>query len=64
MCIVPNLVGLTTSAAVDRWATNGFTTPISFNPPMTPSYKIGWQSLAAGSSQVCTVGISVSDVAP
>ena len=47
-----------------RWATVGFTTPISFNPPMTPSYKIGWQSLAAGSSQLGAGGISVSNVTP
>jgi hypothetical protein len=64
-CIVPNLVGVNTNTASANWTLAGFTTPVTFLDPLTkPPWKVGWQSLTAGGSVLCTSGISVAQVAP
>lgn len=61
MCTVPTLVGLNTNTAVSTWTAAGFTSTITFVDALTkPPWKIGWQSTAAGVSELCTSGISVS----
>lgn len=62
-CIVPDLVGETLSAATAVWSAAGFSGSITADPPMQPNQRIGWQSLAAGSPESCSSGITVRKVA-
>ena len=63
-CQVISLIGENSANAQVLWSTAGFTGTVSFSPSVPPHYKIGWQSLAAGDSVLCTSGIAVQDVAP
>jgi hypothetical protein len=41
-----------------------FTGTITYAPNPPPSYPIAWQSLTAGTTVLCTSGITVAQVAP
>ena len=61
-CIVPNLVGLATNQAPNKWNNQAnFTSSLIFNPLVGPgnNYSIGHQSLAAGTSWVCSTTMTV-----
>lgn len=61
-CTVPDYKNVTTSFSIQTtWTAAGFLTPVIFNPARPPEYKITKQSLAAGSSQLCTATITVFD---
>jgi hypothetical protein len=59
MCTVPSLIGFPSSSAQSRWSSAGFTGTVTVQPPVQPAYKVGWQSLTAGASELCTSGITV-----
>ena len=61
---VVSLVGTNTSNAQAAWRTAGFTGTVIFAPAPPPQYKIGWQSLAAGTDVACTSNITVQPTAP
>jgi hypothetical protein len=61
-CTVPTLIGETATQAPAIWATAGFTGPITFDPPMQPNQRIGWQSLDPGTTEPCSSGITVGKV--
>jgi hypothetical protein len=58
-CIVPSLIGETASEAPAIWSAAGFTGLLTFDSPMQPNQRIGYQSLVAGSSEPCSSGIAV-----
>ena len=58
-CIVPNLIGVTASQAPSIWAAAGFTGSITFDPPMQPNQRIGFQSLVPDSFEPCSSEITV-----
>ena len=64
MCTVPSLINVPSSSAQVRWLNAGFTGTVIFEPPVPPPYKIAWQSLTAGTSELCTSGITVRSTAP
>jgi hypothetical protein len=64
ICTVIKLVGTNTSNAQVAWNTAGFTGTVVFSPVPPPQYKIGGQSLAAGTDVPCTSGITVQATAP
>jgi len=64
MCTVPSLITVQSSAAPSHWLNAGFTGIVIFEPPVPPGYKIAWQSLTAGTSELCTSGITVRSTAP
>jgi DnaJ domain len=64
MCTVPSLINAPSTSAQSRWLSAGFTGTVIFEPAVPPSYKILWQSLAAGTSALCTSGITVRSTAP
>jgi curved DNA-binding protein CbpA len=64
MCTVPSLINFPTSSAQSRWSNAGFTGTVIFEPPVPPVYKILSQSLTAGTSELCTSGITVRPTAP
>jgi hypothetical protein len=64
ICTVVDLVGVNSSNAQLAWNTAGFTGTVLFSPVPPPQYKIGWQSLAAGTDALCTSDISVALTAP
>ena len=57
MCTVPSLINIQSNAAQSHWMNAGFTGTVIFEP--TVPYKIAWQSLNAGISELCTSGITV-----
>ena len=61
-CTVPNLIGERASTAAATWSAAGFTGSVTFDPPMQPNQRIGFQSLTPGSSEPCSSGITVSKV--
>jgi hypothetical protein len=63
-CTVVNLVGVNSSNAQVAWSTAGFTGTVLFSPAPPPQYKIGWQSLAAGTDVPCASDIAVRQTAP
>jgi hypothetical protein len=64
MCTVPNLLNAPSSSAQSRWLSAGFTGTVTVEAPVQPAYKIAWQSLPAGTSELCTSGITVGPLAP
>jgi hypothetical protein len=64
MCTVPSLINIQTSSAQSHWLNAGFTGTVIFEPPVPPAYKIAWQSLTAGTLELCTSGINVRSTAP
>jgi hypothetical protein len=61
-CAVPTLIGETAAEAPGIWAAAGFTGPVTEDPDMNPNQRIGFQSLAPGSSEPCSSGITVGKV--
>jgi hypothetical protein len=58
VCVVPDFIGLRRSQAPTLWSAANFTGPL--NAVSTGSnYAIGYQSLPAGSSVVCSAAITV-----
>jgi hypothetical protein len=39
-------------------------TAITYNPTIPPQYKVGWQSLAAGTEVLCSSTIEVRKTGP
>jgi len=64
MCTVPSLINVQSTAAQSHWLNAGFSGTVIFEPPVPPAYKIGWQSLTAGTSEPCTSGITARRTAP
>jgi hypothetical protein len=64
MCTVVDLVGSNTAQAQQKWNLAGFTGTVTFSPDVPPQFKILSQNLVAGSSILCTSGITVSATAP
>jgi hypothetical protein len=64
ICTVPNLINAPSTSVPSRWLSAGFTGTVIFEPPVPPAYKIVWQSLPAGTSELCTTGITVRATAP
>jgi hypothetical protein len=64
MCTVPNLVGAQTTSVPGKWAAALFTGPVTYSPSVPPKYTVAWQSLTAGSTVLCTSGITVAQVMP
>lgn len=63
-CTVISLLDVPTAQAQHDWNDAGFSGSVTFSPDVPPHYKIQWQSLAVGSSVVCTSGITVRNQAP
>jgi len=63
-CTVPSLLNIKTNAASPKWLTAGFTSAVIFSPLAPPNYRIAWQSLTVGTTQLCTLGITVRSRAP
>jgi hypothetical protein len=62
MCTVPNLVNGRANAAPGTWSAAGFSGAVTKNG--SGNFVIASQSLAYGSSQPCTSGVTISDAAP
>jgi Ni/Fe-hydrogenase subunit HybB-like protein len=63
-CIVPNLEqgSLTTDSALRLWIAAGFNSNnLLFSPFVPPHFDIKAQSVAAGTSMLCTSGMTVYD---
>ena len=58
-CTVIQLVNVQSNKATGNWHTAGFTGSVIFSPLVPPNYKIAWQSLTVGTSQLCTANITV-----
>jgi hypothetical protein len=63
-CTVVSLLNKQTAQAQVAWKKAGFTGTVAFSPEPPPHYEIQWQSLAVGSSVLCTRGITVQSEAP
>jgi hypothetical protein len=63
-CTVVSLINLNTSKAATAWKNAGFGGTVIFSPLVPPNYKILWQSLTVGTTQLCTSGITVRSKAP
>lgn len=63
-CTVPDFSNQSTGAAPGLWTGAFFTGTITYSPTVPPQYKIGWQSLPALSSVLCTSNITLQQVAP
>ena len=63
-CTVVSLLNLQTNKATSTWKAAGFTGSVIFSPLVPPNYRISWQSLTVGTSQSCTIGITVRSSAP
>lgn len=63
-CQVVSLIGENSANAPAIWNTAGFTGTVDFSPSVPRHYKIGWQSLTAGETVLCTSGITVQKFAP
>jgi hypothetical protein len=64
ICTVPQFVGQNSANVLGIWSAEGFTGTITYVPVIPPQYKIGWQSLTAGSDVPCTSDITVQQLAP
>lgn len=64
MCTVPNFVNQSTGAAPGLWTGAFFTGTITYSPTVPPQYKVGWQSLTAGASVLCTSNVTLMFTAP
>ncbi len=60
-CTVISLLDFNSVKAQGLWTAAGFSSKVTFSPAVPPQYKILWQSLTAGSSVLCSNGITVSD---
>jgi hypothetical protein len=61
---VPQFVGQNTANALAIWAAASFTGTITYSPVIPPQYKIGWQSLTALGTVLCTTNITLQLAAP
>lgn len=64
MCTVIQLVNVQSNKATGNWSAAGFTGGVIFSPLVPPTYKIAWQSLTVGTSQLCTANITVRSTVP
>jgi hypothetical protein len=62
MCTVPNLVNGRANAAAGTWSAAGFSGTVIKNG--SGNFIVASQSLAYGSSQPCTSGVTIGDIAP
>ena len=63
-CTVISLLNVNTSRAPANWNAAGFTGGVVFSPLVKPHYRIAWQSLTVGTTQLCTSTILVRSSAP
>jgi hypothetical protein len=63
MCVVPNLVGLDTSAVPAAWTGAGFFGDVTY-VPNNQDFTVVWQSLDPGTDQACSSGIRVRRTLP
>jgi TadE-like protein len=63
-CTVVSLLNLQTNKASQNWSAAGFTGSVIFSPLVPPQYKIAWQSLTVGTTQLCSSGITVRSSVP
>ncbi len=63
-CTVISLLNVQTNKATANWHNAGFTGNVIFSPLVPPNYKIAWQSLTVGTSQLCSVNITVRSSVP
>jgi hypothetical protein len=64
LCTVPQFVDRSSGEATGLWSTALFTGTITYSPIVPPQYKVGWQSLTAGSSVSCTSDITLQELPP
>jgi hypothetical protein len=64
ICTVPQFVGQNTANVAALWTAASFTGTVTYSPIIPPQYKIGWQSLTAGTDVLCTSDITVQLLAP
>jgi hypothetical protein len=64
ICTVPDFVGQNSANVAPLWAAASFTGTITYAPVIPPQYKVGWQSLTAGTDVLCTSDITVQQLAP
>lgn len=64
MCTVINLVNVQSNKATGNWFAAGFTGGVIFSPLVPPNYKVAWQSLTVGTSQLCSANITVRSTVP
>lgn len=64
MCTVISLLDTNSSRAQTEWRDAGFTGTVIFVPLVPPNYRIQWQSLTVGTSQLCSSNITVRSHAP
>jgi TadE-like protein len=64
MCTVVSLLNVQSNKAQADWRDAGFSGTVIFVPLVPPNYRIEWQSLTVGTSQLCTSGITVRSHAP
>jgi hypothetical protein len=63
-CTVPSLLNTQSNKVAAKWIAAGFSSSVIFSPLVPPNYKIQWQSLTVGTTETCTVGITVRSRAP
>ena len=63
-CTVPDFDRKWSTDAASIWLAAGFAGPVTVDTSAPQPYKIGWQSLAAGSTATCSSGITVRKSAP
>ena len=64
ICTVPQFVGQNSANVAALWAAESFTGTVTYAPVIPPQYKVGWQSLTAGASVLCTSDVTVQQLAP
>ncbi len=63
-CTVISLLNVQTNRAIGNWHAAGFTGTVVFTPLVPPHYRIAWQSLTVGTTQLCSSSILVRSNAP
>jgi hypothetical protein len=63
-CTVISLLNVNTSRAPANWKAAGFKGSVIFSPLVKPHYRIAWQSLTVGTSELCSSSILVRSNAP
>lgn len=64
MCTVISLLDVQSNKAQGDWRDAGFSGTVIFVPLVPPNYRVQWQSLTVGTSELCTSGITVRSHAP
>ncbi len=63
-CTVISLLNVNTNRAQTNWKNAGFKGSVVFTPLVPPHYRIAWQSLTVGTTQLCSSSILVRSNAP